>query len=86
MAKCKGKQQKLTNLILNKAMEEQFTRFICITYRRKQNGNVLLTNEWCTEQLKQTQFLPMAKCTDSQQNRPNFQTERWWNNLLILFA
>jgi len=26
--------------------------FHCITYQGKQNGSVLLTNKWCTEQLE----------------------------------
>ena len=33
-------------------MEQQYTGFICITYWRKQNSSVLLTSEWCTEQLQ----------------------------------
>ena len=44
-------------------MEEQSTRFICITYQGKQNGSVLLTNKQCMEQLEQTQILPHTKCT-----------------------
>ena len=43
-------------------MEEQSTRFICITYQEKHNDGVLLTNEWCVEQLEQTQILPRTKC------------------------
>ena len=49
-------------------MEKQFTRFICI--RGKQNGSVLGTNEWCTEQLEWKQILPMAKCTGELQKLP----------------
>jgi len=33
----------------SKAMEEQFTRLICLTYQGKQNGSVLSTNNQCTE-------------------------------------
>ena len=51
-------------------MEKQFTRFICITYWGKQNGSVLGTNEWCTEQLEQKKILPMAKCTGELQKSP----------------
>ena len=51
IAKYTGEQQKSPKL-LDKAMEEQFTCFICITYEGKQNGSVLLTNEWSTEQLE----------------------------------
>ena len=47
MAKCTSEQQILHS---NKAMEEQSTHFICITYQQKHNGSVLLANEWCTEQ------------------------------------
>ena len=43
-------------------MEEQFTPLICLTYQGKQNGSVLSTNNQFTEQLEQTQILPMAKC------------------------
>jgi len=34
---------------LSKAMEEQFTRLICLTYQGKQNGSVVSTNNQCTE-------------------------------------
>ena len=40
MAKCTGEQQKSPQL-LSKVMEKQFTRFICITYRGKQDGSDL---------------------------------------------
>jgi len=36
-------------LTSSKAMEEQFTRLICLTYQRKQNGSVVSTNNQCTE-------------------------------------
>ena len=50
-----------------KAIEEQSICFICTTYQRKHNGSIFLTIECCTEQLEQTQILPMAKCTGKQQ-------------------
>ena len=57
-------------------MEEQFKHLICLTYQGKQNGNVLLTNNQCMEQLERTQILPMAKCmgrtANIALNRPNF--------------
>ena len=40
-------------------MEEQSTHLICVTYQGKHNGTVLLTNEPCTEQVEQTQTLPI---------------------------
>ena len=58
-------------------MEEQFTRFIYITYQGKQSGSVLLANKQCTEQLEQKQILPMAKgigrTANIIKNRPNFR-------------
>ena len=50
-AKCTGEQPKLP-LLLNKAMEEQSTGFICKIHKGKQNGIALLTNERCTQQLE----------------------------------
>jgi len=50
IAKCTGVQQKLPQ-VLDRAMEEQSTHFICITYSGKLNSSVLLTNERCMEQL-----------------------------------
>ena len=71
MAKCNWlateEQQKLPSL-LSKAMDKQFTRFICITYQGKQNGSVVSTNNQCTEWLQRTQILPMAKCMGSTAN------------------
>jgi len=54
-----SKQQKSPQL-LNKAMGEQSTCFICITYQGKQNGSVLLTNEQL-DQLERTQTLWAAQ-------------------------
>ena len=70
-AKCTGEQQKLPQ-VLDRAMEEQSTHFIYITYSGKLNSSVLLTNEQCMEQLEWTQILPMAKCTSEQQKLPKF--------------
>jgi len=47
--------------LLNKAIEEQSTYFFSKICHGKHNGSVLLTTEQYTEQLKQTQILPMAK-------------------------
>ena len=33
----------------SKAMEEQFTRLICLTYQGKQNGSAVSTNNQCME-------------------------------------
>ena len=49
--------------ILNEVIEEQSTRIFCKIYQGKHNGSVLLTNEQYTEQLEQTQIVPMEKCT-----------------------
>ena len=48
-------------------IEEQSTRFICKIYRGKQNDSVLLTKEWCTEQLEQAQTLTMQNIWAAQQ-------------------
>jgi len=48
---------------LNKAIEEQSTRFFCKIYQGKHKGSVLLANEQHTEQPEQTHILPMVKCT-----------------------
>jgi len=48
-------------------MEEQFIRFICLTYQGKQNGSVLSTNNQCMEQLERTQILPMQNVWAAQQ-------------------
>ena len=77
MTKCASKQQKLAKLS-NRAMEEQLTCFICITYQGKQNGSVLLPNdhEIHTEQMKQTQTLPILyephNKNSYRQNHPKF--------------
>jgi len=49
-------------LTLSKAMEEQFTHLICLTYQGKQNCSVVSTNNQCMEQLEQKQILSMPKC------------------------
>jgi len=56
--------------LLNKVIEEQSKCLFCKIYQGKHNGSVLLTNERYTEQLEQTQILPMAKCTAEQQKSP----------------
>ena len=57
-----SKMYRWTAQLLNKAMEEQSTHFIWITYQGKQNGSILLTNECCMEQFEQPQILSMTKC------------------------
>ena len=71
--------------LLNKAMEEQSTGYICIAYQGQQNSSVLLTNERCTEQLEWTPYDKMYKRTPKI-NLRNFQIKWWRNNLLVSFA
>ena len=63
-------------LTLSKAMEKQSTCFICITYLGKQNGTILLTLKWWTEQLEWIQILPLTNCmghtANITKNHPNF--------------
>ena len=48
-------------------IEEQSTFCFCIAYQGKHNGSVLLTNEQYTEQLEQTQILPIKNVRAAQQ-------------------
>jgi len=43
-----------------------------ITHKGKQNGSVFLTNEQCTEQLEQSQTLPIQNSWAEQQILPKF--------------
>ena len=66
LPKCIAEQQKLPQL-LNKAMEEQSTNFICLNYQGKQNGRVFSTNERCMQQLGLTKILPVLNGWGKQQ-------------------
>ena len=62
-------------LTLSKAMEEQFTHLICLTYQGKQNCSVVSTNNQCMEQLER--FFLCQNVWAAQQNyislnHPNF--------------
>jgi len=83
MAKCTGGQQKSPQ-VLSKAMEDQSTRFICITYWGKQNGRVLLTNKQCTEQLKLTQILLWQNAQAPSKNRFKFRTEEQTTHFICI--
>ena len=79
------KFQNLKNANIGFNLCNPHARFICVTHQEKQNGSILLTNEWCTAQLEQTQILPIQKCMGHTaivaKNHLDFWT-RWWRNSL----